>query len=188
MLPSGCEKRLPFHSASQADGDGAWDHPLPSPPPRSHPQSQPVRSLWCRGDTRRPGSSQVSPHLTSSRASSVQGPVLLGLVLGRWATGKALPRAPHMPTHGPCVQRLTWGWSRVGAQGTGYQGVCSGRVGRARPGTRFGHHRCSLMPAQPLGTPGAMGLGGGRTTWPRLSGSLQPSSSVDGGGGVLLIS
>lgn len=46
-------------------------------------------------------------------------------------------------------------------RGTGYQGVCSGRVGRARPGTRFGHHRCSLMPAQPLGTPGAMGFSEG---------------------------
>lgn len=42
----------------------------------------------------------MSPHLTSSRASSVQGPVLLGLVLGRRVTGEALPRAPHMPTYG----------------------------------------------------------------------------------------
>ena len=99
MLPSGCEKQLPFHSAFLADRHGAWDHPFP-PPPCSHPQLQPVRSLWCRGDTRRPGSSQVSPHLTSSRASSVQGPVLLGLVLGRRVTGEALPRAPHMPTYG----------------------------------------------------------------------------------------
>ena len=86
-----------------------------------------------------------------------------------------------LPT-GPCAQRLTWGWSRVGAQGTGYPGACSRRVGRASPGIQSGHHRCSLMPVQPLGTPRAMGLGEDRATWPGLPGSLQPTSSVDGGG------
>lgn len=73
------------------------------------------------------------------------------------------PGRPTCLPMGPCVQRLTWGWSRVDAQGTGYPGACSGRVGRASPGTLFGHHRCSLMPVQPLGTPGPMGLGEGRT-------------------------
>ena len=172
--------------------------PRTTPSPHPHPQSQPVRSLWHRGRHRRPGSSQVSPPPDSRTCQLCQGPVLLGLVLGRWAMGEARPGCPTCLPTGPCAQRLMWGWSRVGAQGTSYPGACSGRVGRASPDIRFGHHRCSLMPVQPLGTPGSMGFREDRATWPGLPGSLQPTSSVDGGGrgylmpgtqpGVLLIS
>lgn len=85
MLPSGCEKRLPFHSASQADGDGAWDHPLPPPP--LLPPSVAARPLPSGvGETPDAlGSLPGVPPPDFLTCCSVQGPVLLGLVLGRWA-------------------------------------------------------------------------------------------------------
>ena len=41
----------------------------------------------------------MSPPPDSLTCQLCQGPVLLGLVLGRWAMGEALPRVPHMPTY-----------------------------------------------------------------------------------------
>lgn len=97
MPPSGREKQLLSRSASLADGDGGLGPPPPPHPTLSRSPSAPS-GFW--GDTDAPGAPRCPHHLTPSCASSVQGTVLLGLVLGRWAMGEALPRAPHVPTYG----------------------------------------------------------------------------------------
>lgn len=88
-----------------------------------------------------------------------------------------------MPTHGPCVQRLTWGWSRGGCPGHRLPRCLLREGGACKARDPIWASQVQPDASSTTGYPGAMGLGGGRIHLASPVRAAQPSSSVDGGGG-----